>query len=72
MNHCYHASDRTMMSNPPQNDYKCCHCGKVYRVRAIHHVNGGHGPHVQMREVTVWPDPPVGECSTNDAAGDGK
>lgn len=64
MKHCWHGSDMTMMSSPPQRDYTCCHCGEVVRVRAQDRVQmAGHGSHVKLPTITVW-EPPRGECPT--------
>ncbi len=30
--HCWHHTGITMMSDPPQGDERCCHCGKVERI----------------------------------------
>lgn len=43
--HCWHQTDRAYMSNPPQWDEVCCHCGEVRRVMRPEPLpRAGHGP----------------------------
>jgi len=59
--HCWHQTGIMYTSNPPQWDDKCCHCGKVRRVRGEFCFPPGHGPYVTPEQVRYIAED-VGPC----------
>ena len=49
--HCWHHSGFELLSYPAQHDEKCCHCGKVRRVRGVFVTPEGHGPRVEVQAI---------------------
>jgi hypothetical protein len=43
--HCWHRTGVAYMSNPPQYEERCCHCGEVRCMTVWTASTGGHGPY---------------------------
>jgi hypothetical protein len=68
--HCWHGTEVMLLSNPPQSQEVCCHCGEKKTTMQYSPGSQGHGPYApqsyvprQLRgllsdsEVTwEWPD----------------
>lgn len=59
--HCWHHCSIEYTSYPPQHDEKCCHCGKVRRVRGEFFTPRGHGSFVQVQGIQEVAED-VGPC----------
>mgnify|MGYP001270236408 CR=1 FL=1 len=59
--HCWHHCGFVYDTYPSQHDEKCCRCGKVREVRGVFDVPGGHGSHVDVREIREVAED-VGPC----------